>query len=155
MYKLYDKKIMNFVQDILCSTEFISTLGQLSPDDNSACSFSCKLKIYCLKTLVKSCLPRSTVRDRIEHFLKILLDIILEKFKAITLCENDRPYLKLAAGKSVLQLAALWDSQISPKLFRSVVLMARVSSIYFIIRLTFVPARLSQNYFTILLLEVH
>uniref|UniRef100_A0A0E0N5L1 Uncharacterized protein n=1 Tax=Oryza rufipogon TaxID=4529 RepID=A0A0E0N5L1_ORYRU len=77
MYKLYDKKIMNFVQDILCSTE-----------------------IYCLKTLVKSCLPRSTVRDRIEHFLKILLDIILEKFKAITLCENDRPYLKLAAGKS-------------------------------------------------------
>ncbi|EEC71871.1 hypothetical protein OsI_04583 [Oryza sativa Indica Group] len=105
MYKLYDKKIMNFVQDILCSTE-----------------------IYCLKTLVKSCLPRSTVRDRIEHFLKILLDIILEKFKAITLCENDRPYLKLAAGKSVLQLAALWDSQISPKLFRSVVLMARDSS---------------------------
>uniref|UniRef100_A0A0E0CAV1 Sister chromatid cohesion protein PDS5 homolog A n=1 Tax=Oryza meridionalis TaxID=40149 RepID=A0A0E0CAV1_9ORYZ len=105
MYKLYDKKIMNFVQDILCSTE-----------------------IYCLKTLVKSCLPRSTVRDRIEHFLKILLDIILEKFKAITLCENDRPYLKLAAGKSVLQLAAIWDSQISPKLFRSVVLMARDSS---------------------------
>ncbi|KAF0902491.1 hypothetical protein E2562_017891, partial [Oryza meyeriana var. granulata] len=128
LYKLYDKQIMNFAQDILCSTEFISTPGQLSPDGNSACSFSCKLKIYCLKSLVKSCLPRSTVRDRIEHFLKILLDIILEKFKPIALCENDRPYLKLAAGKSVLQLAATWDSQISPKLFRSTVLMARDSS---------------------------
>ncbi|XP_040378681.1 sister chromatid cohesion protein PDS5 homolog A isoform X2 [Oryza brachyantha] len=128
MYTLYDKQIINFVQDILCSTEFISTPGQLSPDDNSACSFSCKLKIYCLKTLVKSCLPRSTVRDRIDHLLKILLDIILEEFKPISQCENDRPYLKLAAGKSVLQLAARWDSHISPKLFRSAVLMARDSS---------------------------
>ncbi|KAG8054616.1 hypothetical protein GUJ93_ZPchr0001g29862 [Zizania palustris] len=128
MYKLYDKQIINFVQDILCSTEFISAPGQLSPDDNSACSFSCKLKIYCLKALVKSCLPRSTVRDRIEHFLKMLLDIILEEFKPIALCENDRPYLKLAAGKSVLRLAAIWDSHISPKLFRNAVLMARDSS---------------------------
>uniref|UniRef100_J3L679 Uncharacterized protein n=1 Tax=Oryza brachyantha TaxID=4533 RepID=J3L679_ORYBR len=105
MYTLYDKQIINFVQDILCSTE-----------------------IYCLKTLVKSCLPRSTVRDRIDHLLKILLDIILEEFKPISQCENDRPYLKLAAGKSVLQLAARWDSHISPKLFRSAVLMARDSS---------------------------
>uniref|UniRef100_A0A0D9V8B2 Tudor domain-containing protein n=1 Tax=Leersia perrieri TaxID=77586 RepID=A0A0D9V8B2_9ORYZ len=106
MYELYDKQIINFVQNILCSTE-----------------------IYCLKTLVKSCLPRSTVRDRIEHFLKILLDIILEQFKLIALSsENDRPYLKLAAGKSVLQLATRWDSHISPKLFRGAVLIARDSS---------------------------
>lgn len=42
--------------------------------------------------------------------------------------ENDSPYLQLAAGKSVLQLATRWDSHISPELFRKTILMARVSS---------------------------
>lgn len=43
--------------------------------------------------------------------------------------ENDKPYLRLAAGKSVLRLATRWDSHISPELFRTALLMARVLSI--------------------------
>ena len=45
--------------------------------------------------------------------------------------ENDHSYLKLAAGKSVLQLATRWDSHISPELFRNTLLIARVLSIFY------------------------
>ncbi|KAM3352871.1 hypothetical protein ACQJBY_024208 [Aegilops geniculata] len=136
MYTSYDDQFINFVQRVFVSPEFVST-PELSPsNENSACSFSCKLKIYCLKALVKSCLPTTTARDRIENFLKMLLDIIREEFMPITICENDKPYLRLAAGKSVLRLATRWDSLISPELFRTALLMARDSS--YIIRKSFI-----------------
>ncbi|KAJ1286407.1 hypothetical protein BS78_03G350000 [Paspalum vaginatum] len=125
VYELYERQIINSTQDILLTAEFISTSGQSSLDDNSACCFSCKLKIYCLKALVKSCLPRTTTRDRINNILGKLLKYEKGLFQDIALCENDHPYLKLAAGKSVLQLATRWDSQISPELFRNTLLMAR------------------------------
>lgn len=136
MYTLYDDQIINFVQRVFVSPEFVSTPDLSPSDENSACSFSCKLKIYCLKVLVKSCLPRTTSRDRIENFLKMLLDIIREEFMPITICECDKPYLRLAAGKSVLRLATNWDSHISPKLFRTALLMARDSS--YIVRKSFI-----------------
>ncbi|VAH66427.1 unnamed protein product [Triticum turgidum subsp. durum] len=136
MYTSYDDQFINFVQRVFVSPEFVST-PELSPsDENSACSFSCKLKIYCLKALVKSCLPTTTARDRIENFLKMLLDIIREEFTPITICENDKPYLRLAAGKSLLRLATRWDSLISPELFRTALLMARDSS--YIVRKSFI-----------------
>ncbi|VAH82321.1 unnamed protein product [Triticum turgidum subsp. durum] len=136
MYTSYDDQFINFVQRVFVSPEFVST-PELSPsNENSACSFSCKLKIYCLKALVKSCLPTTTARDRIENFLKMLLDIIREEFTPITICENDKPYLRLAAGKSVLRLATRWDSLISPELFRTALLMARDSS--YIVRKSFI-----------------
>lgn len=125
VYELYESQITNSTQDILLSDEFISTSGQSSLDDNSACCFSCKLKIYCLKALVKSCLPRSTAHDRISNILEKMLKYEKGLFQDIVLCENDRPLLKLAAGKSVLQLATKWDSHISPELFRNTLLMAR------------------------------
>ncbi|WVZ68025.1 hypothetical protein U9M48_017016 [Paspalum notatum var. saurae] len=125
VYELYERQIINCTQDILLSADFISTSGQSSLDDNSACCFSCKLKIYCLKALVKSCLPRTTARDRIKNILGKLLKYEKGLFQDIALCENGHPYLKLAAGKSVLQLATRWDSHISPELFRNTLLMAR------------------------------
>ncbi|KAM0917251.1 hypothetical protein ACQ4PT_009670 [Festuca glaucescens] len=135
MYTSYDEHIIKFVQRVFVSSEFVSTPG-LSPPDENACSFSCKLKIYCLKVLVKSCLPRTTALDRIENFLKMLLEIISEEFTSITICDYDKPYLRLAAGKSVLRLATRWDSHISPKLFRTALLMARDSS--YIVRKSFI-----------------
>ncbi|KAI4962776.1 hypothetical protein ZWY2020_025779 [Hordeum vulgare] len=98
-------QFINFVQ------RFVST-RTVTTNENSACSFSCKLKVNLLsQRLVKSCLPTTTARDLIENFLKML--------------ENDKPYLRLAAGKSVLRLATRWDSHISPELFRTALLMAR------------------------------
>ncbi|TVU36377.1 hypothetical protein EJB05_18310 [Eragrostis curvula] len=136
LHELDSRQIINSIQDILLSTEFISTSGQPSLDDNSACSFSCKLKIYCLKALVKSCLPRSTTPTRINSVQGMLLKFEKGLFQDIALREDDRPYLKLAAGKSVLRLATRWDSHISPELFRNTVLMARDPS--YIVRKSFI-----------------
>ncbi|KAF8717134.1 hypothetical protein HU200_026250 [Digitaria exilis] len=135
VYELYGKQIINSIQDILLSTEFISTSGQSSLD-NSTCCFSCKLKVYCLKALVKGFLPRITAHARINNMLEKLLDYEKGLFPDIALCENDSPYLQLAAAKSVLQLATRWDSQISPELFRNTILMARDPS--YIVRKSFI-----------------
>ncbi|KAL6614101.1 hypothetical protein ACP70R_036371 [Stipagrostis hirtigluma subsp. patula] len=123
--ELDNRQIINSIQDILLSTELISTSGQSSLNNNSACSFSCTLKIYCLKALVKSCFPRSTAHARINNVLGMLLKFEKGLFQDIALCDDDMPYLKLAAGKSVLRLATRWDSHISPELFRNTLLMAR------------------------------
>ncbi|CAO2182211.1 unnamed protein product [Urochloa humidicola] len=136
IYELYDKQIMNSIHDILLSTEFISRSGQSFLDGNSTCCFSCKLKVYCLKALVKGFLPRSTSRARINNILGKLLEYEKGLFSDIALCENDSPYLQLAAGKSVLQLATRWDSHISPELFRKTILMARDPS--YIVRKSFI-----------------
>jgi len=125
VYELYEREINTLFQDILSPAEFISTSGQSSLDDLSACCASCKRKIYCLKALVRSCLPRSTACARINNILGKLLKYEKGLFDDIALCENDHPYLKLAAGKSVLQLATRWDSHISPELFRNTLLIAR------------------------------
>jgi sister-chromatid-cohesion protein PDS5 len=129
VYELYGRQIVKSIQDILLSTEFISTSGQSSLDGNSTCCYSCKLKVYCLKALVKGFLPR-IARARINSILGKLLEYEKGLFPDIALCENDSPYLQLAAGKCVLKLAARWDSHISPELFRNTILMARVLSIF-------------------------
>ncbi|CAL4960254.1 unnamed protein product [Urochloa decumbens] len=136
VYELYGKQVIKSIKDILLSTEFISTSGQSSLDGNSTCCFSCKLKVYCLKALVKGFLPRSTARAQINNILGKLLEYEKGLFADIALCENDSPYLQLAAGKSVLQLATRWDSHISPELFRKTILMARDPS--YIVRKSFI-----------------
>ncbi|RLN05424.1 hypothetical protein C2845_PM13G14560 [Panicum miliaceum] len=135
VYELYGRQIVNSIQDILLSTEFISTSGQSSLDGNSTCCCSCKLKVYCLKALVKGFLPR-IARARINSILGKLLEYEKGLFPDIALCENDSPYLQLAAGKCVLKLATRWDSHISPELFRNTILMARDPS--YIVRKSFI-----------------
>ncbi|KAG2602210.1 hypothetical protein PVAP13_5KG660400 [Panicum virgatum] len=135
VYELYGRQIVNSIQDILMSTELISTSGQSSLDGNSTCCCSCKLKVYCLKALVKGFLPR-IARARINSILGKLLEYEKGLFPDIALCENDGPYLQLAAGKCVLKLATRWDSHISPELFRNTILMARDPS--YIVRKSFI-----------------
>ncbi|XP_038716130.1 sister chromatid cohesion protein PDS5 homolog A isoform X1 [Tripterygium wilfordii] len=98
-------------------------------DETSGCSNSCKLKIYGLKTLVKSFLPHrgSHVKRQINDLLDTLLKMlqVADAFDATTSCENDRDSIRLAAAKSVLQLSRRWDLHISPELFRFTVLMAK------------------------------
>ncbi|KAL6840252.1 hypothetical protein ACP4OV_030062 [Aristida adscensionis] len=123
--ELDSRQIVESIQDILLSTDLISTSGQSPLDDNSSCSFSCTLKIYCLKALAKSCLPKTTAHTAINNVLGMLLKFEKGIFQDIALRDDDMPFLKLAAGKSVLRLATRWDSHISPELFRNTLLMAR------------------------------
>ncbi|KAJ6709378.1 PRECOCIOUS DISSOCIATION OF SISTERS 5 ISOFORM A [Salix koriyanagi] len=106
-----------------------SSEDEPSADETSDCCDSCKLKIYALKALVKSFLPHRGSHGKLH--INELLDTLSKllqtgyAFDGITSCENDKPHIKLAAAKSVLQLSRRWDLHISPEIFRFTVLMAK------------------------------
>ncbi|OMO93987.1 Armadillo-like helical [Corchorus capsularis] len=97
--------------------------------DSSGCTVSCKLKIYGLKMLVKSFLPHqgSQVNRQINPLLSILLKMLQkgDMFDNYISCAGDKPYIRLAAAKSLLRLSRRWDLHISPDIFRSTVLVAK------------------------------
>ncbi|KAK9945794.1 hypothetical protein M0R45_011293 [Rubus argutus] len=104
-------------------------------NDASGCSNSCKLKIYGLKTLVKSFLPHGGTRiKRQVNELWDILSTMLQKGETvdgITSCESDKtcqPCIRLAAAKSVLRLSRKWDFHISPRIFRFTISMAKDDS---------------------------
>ncbi|KAF9687215.1 hypothetical protein SADUNF_Sadunf02G0070500 [Salix dunnii] len=106
-----------------------SSEDEPSVDETSECCYSCKLKIYALKALVKSFLPHrgSHGKRHINELLDILSKLLQTGYASdgITPCESDKPHIKLAAAKSVLQLSRRWDLHISPEVFRFTVLMAK------------------------------
>ncbi|XP_075075380.1 sister chromatid cohesion protein PDS5 homolog B isoform X9 [Nicotiana tabacum] len=100
---------------------------------SSECSVSCQLKIFGLKTLVRSFLPHQSAA--VSRPINFLLDIILEMLQkgdfyggSISSSDSDKTHIRLAAAKSVLQLSRRWDSLISPQLFRCTVLTAKDNS---------------------------
>ncbi|XP_022131924.1 sister chromatid cohesion protein PDS5 homolog A isoform X2 [Momordica charantia] len=100
-------------------------------DGDAACSNSCDLKIYGLKTLVKSFLPhQGTPRRNIDEFLNILSRMLkmCETSVEIIPTEDYKAQIRLAAAKSVICLARKWDLQIGPEIFRLTILMAKDSS---------------------------
>ncbi|KAJ8762889.1 hypothetical protein K2173_023018 [Erythroxylum novogranatense] len=101
-------------------------------DETSKCSDSCKLKIYGLKVLVKSFLPHqgSNSKWSICDLLGIVEKMLQtgDAFDGIISSERDKPYIRLAAAKSILQLSRKWDLFISPEIFRSTMLLAKDSS---------------------------
>jgi sister-chromatid-cohesion protein PDS5 len=74
------------------------------------------LKIYALKALVKSFLPKMNThqRTRLTSLLKILVKILAigEIAEDLNTSDTDKAHLRLAAAKGVLRLARRWDSQI-------------------------------------------
>uniref|UniRef100_A0A803LV40 Uncharacterized protein n=1 Tax=Chenopodium quinoa TaxID=63459 RepID=A0A803LV40_CHEQI len=95
-------------------------------------SFHCKLKIYGLKTLVKSVLPKKENNGKVQisNLLDILSKVLLtdDFADAATVCENDMAHIRLAAAKAVLRLSRRWEIHISPQLFQSTILMAKDTS---------------------------
>ncbi|RZC54499.1 hypothetical protein C5167_013360 [Papaver somniferum] len=97
-------------------------------DEEFPCSSSCKLKIYGLKTLVKSFLPRqgTHIRRHVNKLLDILLKMLPEgKTSADFSSVSDKAHIRLAAAKAVLRLARRWDLHISPQIFSMTILKAR------------------------------
>ncbi|XP_010322915.1 sister chromatid cohesion protein PDS5 homolog B isoform X2 [Solanum lycopersicum] len=101
-------------------------------EKTSDCSGSCQLKIFGLKTLVRSFLPHGSAT--VSRPINFLLDIILEMlqkgdhYDGINSSDSDKAHIRLAAAKSVLQLSRRWDSLISPQIFRCTVLTAKDNS---------------------------
>ncbi|TKY53908.1 Sister chromatid cohesion protein PDS5-like B [Spatholobus suberectus] len=92
----------------------------------------CMLKIYGIKTLVKSYLPvkDAHVRPDIGSLLDILRNILLygEISKDLKSSSVDKAHLKLASAKAVLRLSRVWEHKIPVDLFH---LTLRVSEISF------------------------
>ncbi|KAI3777313.1 hypothetical protein L1987_47113 [Smallanthus sonchifolius] len=93
----------------------------------SESSTSCNLKIFGLKTLVKSFLPhqRTGVMRQIDEVLGIISQMLRAEISKGTLSKNDQSHLRLAAATSVLKLSQLWDPHIPPDIYRQTVLMAK------------------------------
>ncbi|XP_074573683.1 sister chromatid cohesion protein PDS5 homolog B [Curcuma longa] len=129
-YELYKKEIKHFVvQELLCSKDYMSDSEQTFSIDNTMCSSSCKLKIYALKSLVRSFLPHQPLKlqHEVNEFFSILSDVILEDgiISNNGISQNDMVHLRLAAAKCALRLATRWDFHIPPKLFQLVIMSAR------------------------------
>ncbi|CAA7013408.1 unnamed protein product [Microthlaspi erraticum] len=101
-------------------------------DQSSGCCNSCKLKIYGLKTLVKSFLPRrGQVVRKIDDLLNILKKTLKSQgYVGIKSCEDTGAHVRLAAAKAVLLLSRKWDLHICPETFRLTILMGKDSNAF-------------------------
>ncbi|KAK1317916.1 DNA mismatch repair protein MSH6 [Acorus calamus] len=81
----------------------------------------CLLKIFSIKTLVKSYLPikDAHLRPGIENLYKILKNMLCfgEISKDIISSHADKDQLKLASAKAVLRLSKYWDKKLPVDLF--------------------------------------
>ncbi|KAK7303437.1 hypothetical protein RJT34_14343 [Clitoria ternatea] len=81
----------------------------------------CVLKIYGIKTIVKSYLPvkDAHVRPGIDSLLNILRNMLSygEISKDIQSSSVDKAHLRLASAKAVLRLSRLWDHKIPVDIF--------------------------------------
>ncbi|KAE8771343.1 Sister chromatid cohesion protein PDS5-like protein B [Hordeum vulgare] len=84
-------------------------------------SHSCLLKIYGIKTLVKSCLPckDAQVHPEIEKLMDILKSILTygDISPNMISSASDKAHLRLAAAKAVLRLSRQWDHKVPVDVF--------------------------------------
>ncbi|XP_038899210.1 sister chromatid cohesion protein PDS5 homolog A isoform X2 [Benincasa hispida] len=124
-----DEGIIAYIYEKVLQVDLSDNLNKL--DGDAAGSDSCDLKIYGLKTLVKSFLPhRGTPRRNVDEFLNVLSRMLnmCEASVEIIPTEDDQARIKLAAAKSVLRLSRRWDLQIAPEIFRLTISTAKDSS---------------------------
>ncbi|CAA7407780.1 unnamed protein product [Spirodela intermedia] len=90
-------------------------------DDWNERSEVCLLKIFGIKTLVRSYLPTkdALLRSGIENLLGILRNILSfgEISNSIKSSAVDKSHLRLASAKAILRLSKLWESKIPLDIF--------------------------------------
>ncbi|XP_023643713.1 sister chromatid cohesion protein PDS5 homolog A isoform X2 [Capsella rubella] len=128
----YDNIYENITSYIYQTFQAEPSDNQLPCDQSSGCCNSCKLKIYGLKTLVKSFLPRhGQVVRKIDDLLNILKKTLRSQaHEGIKSCEDTGANVRMAAAKAVLLLSRKWDLHISPEIFRLTILMAKDSNAF-------------------------
>ncbi|GAV71980.1 Cnd1 domain-containing protein [Cephalotus follicularis] len=131
-FESQDENITSYIYDCILKVNVESLDDLALPDETSGSTATCKLKIYGLKTLVKSFLPHrgSHVRRQINKFFDILSKMLQtgDTIDDVCSCESEKAHIRLAAAKSVLQLSRRWDLHISPDIFHFTILMAKDSS---------------------------
>lgn len=129
VFETRESEIEEFIKSkiLYCSNKAENT--KTSWDDRSEL---CSLKIFGIKTLVKSYLPvkDAHLRTGIDGLLGILKNILLygEISKDRKSSSVDKAHLRLASAKAVLRLSKYWDHKIPVDLFH---LTLRTSEISF------------------------
>ncbi|CAF2142794.1 BnaA02g25640D [Brassica napus] len=119
VFETRETEIVEFIRSkILKSESEAVDEEKLSWDDKSEI---CQLKIYGIKTLVKSYLPLKDahLRTGVDDLLGLLKNIISfgEVSEEIDSSVVDKAHMKLAAAKAVLRLSRHWDDKISIDIF--------------------------------------
>ncbi|XP_021843917.1 sister chromatid cohesion protein PDS5 homolog B [Spinacia oleracea] len=131
-FQKQENEILSYIRERIFKNKACSGVVVVDEKTGSNVSFHCKLKIYGLKTLVKSVLPKkgSNGRVQISDLLNILSKVLLagDFPDAATACENDKAHIRLAAAKSIMRLSRRWEMHISPHIFQSTILMAKDTS---------------------------
>ncbi|KAL1294310.1 hypothetical protein AAHE18_19G133200 [Arachis hypogaea] len=128
------EEITSYITQKIIQMEHLDDGDSVTCLANTAqCCESCQLKIYGLKTLVKSYLPYQAghIKCNIKFLLDILSTMLYNNNFDMTETgswENDMSRIRLAAAKAVLQLSRKWDLHITPEIFRCTILIGKDSS---------------------------
>ncbi|KAG2261739.1 hypothetical protein Bca52824_068818 [Brassica carinata] len=119
VFETRETEVVEFIRDKILKSESVDEdENKLSWDDKSEI---CQLKIYGIKTLVKSYLPLKDahLRTGVDDLLELLKNILSfgEVSEDIESSSVDKAHLKLAAAKAVIRLSRHWDDKIPVDIF--------------------------------------
>ncbi|KAK7412751.1 hypothetical protein VNO78_04347 [Psophocarpus tetragonolobus] len=118
VFETRESEIEEFILNKILKSENKEDRSRTSWDDKSDL---CVLKIYGIKTMVKSYLPvkDAHVRPGIDGLLEILRNMLSygEISKDLQSSSVDKAHLRLASAKAVLRLSRLWDHKIPVDIF--------------------------------------
>ncbi|XP_020220399.1 sister chromatid cohesion protein PDS5 homolog A isoform X1 [Cajanus cajan] len=118
VFETRESEIEEFIINKILKSDSNDDHSRISWDDKSDL---CVLKIYGIKTMVKSYLPvkDAHVRPGIDGLLDILRNMLSygEISKDLQSSSVDKAHLRLASAKAVLRLSRLWDHKIPVDIF--------------------------------------
>ncbi|KAK7332449.1 hypothetical protein VNO80_29201 [Phaseolus coccineus] len=118
VFETRESEIKEYIINKILKSDSKEDHSRISWDDRSDL---CVLKIYGIKTLVKSYLPvkDAHVRLGIDGLLGILRNMLSygEISKELQSSSVDKAHLQLASAKAVLRLSRLWDDKIPVDIF--------------------------------------
>ncbi|XP_073145431.1 sister chromatid cohesion protein PDS5 homolog B isoform X2 [Henckelia pumila] len=132
-FETQEKLITQYiVEEIFQQNDALASKDLVLLHESSESCSSCKLKVFGLKTLVRSFLPhkRSTPRRSISFLMDIIHRMLQKNVcsdRTIP-CKYDESHIRLAAAKSVIRLSRKWELHISPQIFRLTVLTSKDKS---------------------------
>ncbi|KAI3928595.1 hypothetical protein MKW98_024196, partial [Papaver atlanticum] len=119
VFETREKEVVGFITSKIleCSSAADAVNGSLWDERSELCS----LKIYGIKTLVKSYLPEKDAHLRLgfDNLLGILKNVLTigEISKDIKSSDIEKAHMKLASSKAVLRLSKHWDHKIPTDIF--------------------------------------
>ncbi|XP_031491838.2 LOW QUALITY PROTEIN: sister chromatid cohesion protein PDS5 homolog A-like [Nymphaea colorata] len=118
IFETREEEIVGFISDKIMDGSIVESTSQTDWDDKSE---KCLLKIFAIKTLVKSYLPvkDAHVRSGIENLLEMLKGVLTfgEVSQGVESSAVDKAHLRLASATAILRLSKVWDHKIPIDVF--------------------------------------